>query len=430
MRQPAVWRIRRVTGEHVGVSQAYPLMAFRQQAEALANAGDLGEARALLEDVVADARGKLGEDDPDLLATAHHLAILHRRADDPTAARRVLEEAYAAGQWRLGDADPLMLEISFDLGMVAAELGNRHEARKALARVADTGASVLGEDHWAVQQARDYLDKDPSTVRVDDSPGLAGDVYPTIPAQRAPTGLTAAESPAPTAPRTGPEGEPAGETVRPAEEPGWQTAEPDGRAEWETDTPTGRLDWDTAGPGGRVAGEGDDDQGWDAAAGGHGTVPEPVDEAGAAGHGTDGPAYQKRGSTIFAAVAAGVAVIVAVAALIFALGGNQSNTKDNVPTLAGDPPGDVRLIDLGASIRLTWQDPAAGKVTFLVTGGHPGDHLLRPMGQTGLGQTSYELQGLSTELDYCFAVVAVYGSSAFASSPQVCTSRVRPSRTQ
>lgn len=354
-----------------GVSQAYPLTAFRQQADALANAGELGQARALLEDVVADARGKLGEDHPDVLAAAHHLAILHRRADDPAAARRVLEEAYAAGQWRLGDADPLMLEISFDLGMVAAELGNRHEARKALTRVAETGASVLGTDHWAVQQARAYLDKDPSIVRVDDGPGLAGDVHPTIPAQRSANEANEANE------------------AHEAHAAGWQT------------TP-----------------------------GSEGTVPEPVDPTGAANQETDRPAYQKRGSMIFAAVAAILAVVVAVAALIFALTADQSNTKDNVPTLAGAPPSDVRLMDLGASIKLTWLDPAQGKVTFLVTGGHPGDHLLKPMGQTGPGETSYELQGLSTDLDYCFAVVAVYGSSAFASSPQVCTSRVRPSRTQ
>ena len=363
-----------------GVSQAYPLMAFRQQADALANAGDLGQARELLEDVVADARGMLGEDNPDVLAAAHHLATLHRRADDPAAARRVLEEAYAAGQWRLGDADPLMLEISFDLGMVASELGNRHEARKALARVAETGASVLGADHWAVQQARAYLDKDPSIVRVDESPDLAGDVYPTIPAQRPAPGHEPDEAPAT-------EGEPEADTAALGSE-------------------------------------------YEAHPGGDGAVPEPVDATGAAGHGTVGPAYQKRGSIVFAAVAAGLAVIVAVAALFFALSDNQSDTKDNVPTLAGDPPGDVRLIDLGPSIKLTWDDPAQGKVTFLVTGGHPGDHLLKPMGQTGPGETTYELQGLSTQLDYCFAVVAVYGASAFASSPQVCTNRVRPSSTQ
>ena len=425
-----------------GVSQAYPLMAFRQEAEALADAGDLGHARALLEDVVADARGKLGEDDRGVLATAHHLATLHRRADDPAAARRVLEEAYAGGKWRLGDADPLMLEISFDLGMVAAELGNRHEARKALARVAESGASVLGADHWAVQQARAYLDKDPSMVRVDEGPGLAGGLYPTIPAQRPPTGPDDEPGRATPTPTGQPKRETAGaadraewETAGAAERAAWETAGAADQAAWETAGAADQAGWETGGAADRAeTGAGADE--WErdrerAAEPGAGeAVPDARDVAGGAGHGTGRPAYQKRGSMIFAAVAAGLAVIVAVVALIFALGGNQSNTKDNVPTLAGDPPGDVQLADLGASIRLTWRDPAAGTVTFLVTGGHPGDHLLRPMGQTGPGETSYELHGLSTELDYCFAVVAVYGSSSFASSPQVCTSRVRPSRTQ
>src|SRR4029450_221689 len=99
---------------------------------------------------MAAGRSSLGEDHPEVLAAAHQLALLHQLADDPTTARRILEEAYAAGQWRLGDADPLILEISYDLGTVAEELGNRHEARKAFARVADTGAAVLGAGPWGV----------------------------------------------------------------------------------------------------------------------------------------------------------------------------------------------------------------------------------------------------------------------------------------
>ena len=132
---------------------------------------------------------------------------------------------------------------------------------------------------------------------------------------------------------------------------------------------------------------------------------------------------------IFAAIAAAIAVVVAVAALIFALTLNESNSKGNVPTLGGLPPTDVRLADLGSSVTLTWRDPADGHATFMITGGHPGD-LLKAMGQTGPGETSYELQGLAPRLDYCFAVVAVYSASSFASSPQVCTRRVRPSQTQ
>ena len=46
------------------------------------------------------------------------------------------------------------------------------------------------------------------------------------------------------------------------------------------------------------------------------------------------------------------------------------------------------------------------------------------MGQVGPDQTTFDLQGLNAELDYCFAIVAVYSTSQFATSPQTCTSRV------
>ena len=142
----------------------------------------------------------------DGLAAAHQLAGVHRQAGDPSAARRELEEAYAAGQRRLSDADPLMLAISFDLGVVADELGNRHEARRALTRVATTGPAVLGEDHWAVRQARAYLGEDPPTVRLDGDqlapedanfdatygkhpPSMGPDEVGSHPASRSPFGL-------------------------------------------------------------------------------------------------------------------------------------------------------------------------------------------------------------------------------------------------
>jgi hypothetical protein len=52
------------------------------------------------------------------------------------------------------------------------------------------------------------------------------------------------------------------------------------------------------------------------------------------------------------------------------------------------------------------------------------------MGQTGPGAVAYTLNGLNDKLDYCFAIVAVYSTTQFATSPQVCTSRPRPAPTQ
>jgi hypothetical protein len=361
--------------QHGGVSQPSPLLAVRQRAQALAGSGDLAGARAALEHAVDAGKGTLGEDDPDVLATLHQLARMHQQADDPSAARRVLEEAYAAGQWRLGDSDPLMLEISFDLGVVAEELGNRHEARKAFGRVAGTGAAVLGADHWAVARARAYLGDDPAAVPTD------GPTQPPV--------------------------QPAPVQHSPIEHAPVQQAPIQQRPSYHYALTEATVAQPVAAP------------------------PPPVQHivptrAGVSSPYEKGEPYQKdqkRGSVVFAAIAAGLAAVIAVVALVVVLANRGSGGDgENVPTLGGPPPTDVRLDDNGSAVRLTWTDPADGKTTFLITGGHPGE-VLRPMGQVGPGETSFDLQGLSAQLNYCFAIVAVYSTTKFASSPQTCTSR-------
>jgi hypothetical protein len=272
-----------------------------------------------------------------------------------------------------------MLEISFDLGVVAEELGNRHEARKAFGRVAATGAAVLGTDHWAVARARAYLGDDPAAVRVD-GPAQQPQVQQP-PIQQGPM------TPAPIPPQ------------RVQQPPYPQTSYHDALTEATVAQPI-------AAP------------------------PPPVQHivpthAGVSTPYEKGEPYQrdqKRGSVVFAAIAAGLAAVIAVVALVFVLANHATGDGENVPTLGGPPPTDVRLDDSGSAVRLSWSDPADGKTTFLITGGHPGE-VLRPMGQVGPGETSFDLQGLSTQLDYCFAIVAVYSTSKFASSPQTCTSR-------
>src|SRR5689334_11583231 len=140
-----------------GVSQPSPLAPARQQAQALAESGDLVGAIALLERAVALGKINLAEGDPDVLRTALQLGRVLQKDDDPAAARRVLEDAYGAGLFRLGDSDALMLEISHEIGVVAEELGNKHEARKAFGRVAELGPAALGGGHPAVARARAYL---------------------------------------------------------------------------------------------------------------------------------------------------------------------------------------------------------------------------------------------------------------------------------
>jgi hypothetical protein len=142
---------RRVVGKH-GRVHSYP--HARQQAQQIADSGDLPGALAVLAPVVEAGRPGLASGDPELLETMRQLAGLHARLGDPTAARRLLEEAYAAG--RGGPGEPLMVLLAFDLAVVADELANRLVARKNFGLVALHGPAALGADHPAVVQARAY----------------------------------------------------------------------------------------------------------------------------------------------------------------------------------------------------------------------------------------------------------------------------------
>jgi tetratricopeptide repeat protein len=137
------------------------------------------------------------------------------------------------------------------------------------------------------------------------------------------------------------------------------------------------------------------------------------------------PHDHRKGLGLFAAIAAVLAAVIAVAALVFVLAnrsGDNGNDSD-VPTLGGGPtPTDVRLQDEGARIKVTWTDPTAGTVSFLVAMAHPGEQL-NPVATLGPGTTSYEMSALNPALDYCFVVVAVYRDDQYATSAQACTAR-------
>ncbi|GAA2470580.1 tetratricopeptide repeat protein [Winogradskya humida] len=151
-------------------SSAFP--QARYQAQTLADAGEVAQAQAVLENAIEQGKTGLAEGDPELLATMRQLAALHTRLDDPTAARRLLEEAMA-GAHRLPDTDPLRLMLTYDLAVVAEELANRHEARTNFTRVAQFGPAILGTGHWAVTNARTYLQTGtlpPSPVAPSSSP--------------------------------------------------------------------------------------------------------------------------------------------------------------------------------------------------------------------------------------------------------------------
>ncbi|MDP9793331.1 hypothetical protein J2S43_001843 [Catenuloplanes nepalensis] len=143
----------------------------RQQAQQIADGGDLAAATALLENVVEQGRPALASGDPELLTTMRRLAGLYAQAGDHTGARRLLEEAYAAGRQRIQPVDPVMVLLAYDLAVVADELANRLVAKKNFALVAEHGPAALGEGHPAVAHAREYV--------TGGTPAATEDAFPT-----------------------------------------------------------------------------------------------------------------------------------------------------------------------------------------------------------------------------------------------------------
>jgi len=358
-----------------GVAEPSLLAGVRHNALALGAAGDLAGARDYLDRALESARPAFGEDHPEVLETAQVLAGLHRDLGDSPAARRVLEEALATGQLRLGEADPLLLAISFDLGMIAEELGNRHEARRNLTLVATWGPSVLGPDHWQVRAARDYLDG-ASLNR---------------PAAQVSDPFTPAPVPPPTPSHDPPLTWPATE-FRPVYPPAPAPPPPPAPAPAPVPQPTPAV--------------------------------APV-LAPAAARTRGLPLIVSVGAATAAVLAALVVVVVGMAVLID--GPNvpvaPSATPDAGPGLAGEPPTGLRITDDGSAITITWSDPTAGTVPFIVAGGR-GGQVLGALATVNPGQIRYTVNGLNPDVDYCFTVLAVYSAEQYATSGQVCTARV------
>lgn len=148
-------------------------------------------------------------------------------------------------------------------------------------------------------------------------------------------------------------------------------------------------------------------------------------------------AARGRGALIATAAAACVAAALAAVALLMVLTdrpqapAGDARTGDAPPaapgpTIAGDPPTDLRLRDNGTTVTVTWTDPTAGTVPFIVAGGRAGQ-TLGAMATVNPGQTSFTINGLNPQLDYCFTVLAVYSTDRYATSGQVCTTRTTAS---
>jgi len=138
---------------------------------------------------------------------------------------------------------------------------------------------------------------------------------------------------------------------------------------------------------------------------------------------------RSRATLIGAAVAAGVALVAVAGLGAVVLNRDDapppaSDAVTAAPAVSGPPPGDLKLRDDLVTITLTWTDPSGGAVPFMVAGGRAG-LALGVMATVEPGRTSHTINGLSSRVDYCFTVLAVYSTDSFATSSQVCTKRER-----
>ena len=388
--------------------------------------GNLAGARDLLEPVADVAAIRLGTDDPDVIETMRRLATVYRELGELASARRVLEEALEGALLRLGEDEPVVLGISAELGAIADELGNRHEARKNLTRVARYGPGVYGPQHPYVRMAQRYLGADAPLAE----PGpqaqasFAPPPAPPVPLVPVQPGVYRPPSPA--------EQEAGRHQAEPAPyEPG--VYRPDAQAQAQAQAP----------PVPQVP--------INPFAGNEAPVPfsapEPVESPSRFGsHEFELPdreeSHRSRTPLIALGVVALVAVVAAVVVAVLAFGkprsapaagpsaaagvsgpsGGATHAASPSPSPGGAAPNDVKLRDDGDSVTLTWTDPSGGTVPYLIEAGKAGTQLGR-YNALPPGQSTYTVIGLNPRLDYCFTVVAVYGTDLVAPSNLVCTQR-------
>lgn len=381
-----------------GVSAPHHLSAAWADADALRTKGQLAAARDLLEPVADVAAIRLGSDDPDVIETMRRLASVHRELGELASARRVLEEALEGAQLRLSEDDPVVLGISAELGAIADELGNRHEARRNLSRVARYGPAVFGPQHPYVRAAQDFLgivappESPPEAPASPPAPTTREEPVMEEPGVYRPAGRHHAREPEVEEP--------------PVEEPPVEV----GRvSEPEVGAPRlehSALPWYQQPD----------------------VVPDVVVPPFPAGPPVEEP-HRSRTLMIALGVVALAAVVAAAVVLVVVLVSPRTGTNakpgaspSSSSTAPGAAPTDVNLRDDGASVTLTWTDPSGGTVPFFVEVGKPGGQL-QLYNTLPRGETTYRVVGLNPRLDYCFSVIAVYGTNVVAPSDLVCTQR-------
>jgi hypothetical protein len=380
--------------------ELHNIVDIHAQARQRGEAGDLTGARTMLEDALATGELRLGREDPRLAPLMVDLATIARRLGNLTEARNQLRRAYAIIVASAGPEHATSLSIEGRLAAVVYRLGEPTEAYDW--HLADAGRRVLGSEHPAVRGAQQRL------------------------AASAHTPPSAAAPP----------------PVVPADPPSWNA---DSQA-WATDVQT----W-AAPPPATYTPVADgvyqrqpgitvvpppplpprDVEVW--------PEPPPLPRG-------DGPIQRRSGHGGGVALVASLGAVILVAAAVVALqllrpdGGPAAPDPVTAPsaitvpanarpttTEAAPAPAKVVLRDDGGSVTLTWEDPGAGKVPFIVSGARDGNALFA-MASVPPGQTTSTIYGLNVNYNYCFTVSAVWSSDNIKSSIRTCTYRLASSR--
>ncbi|HZN72196.1 MAG TPA: fibronectin type III domain-containing protein [Micromonosporaceae bacterium] len=101
---------------------------------------------------------------------------------------------------------------------------------------------------------------------------------------------------------------------------------------------------------------------------------------------------------------------------------SATGSPTTAPAVAAEAPRDIRLVDHGTSVELTWILPAGAEGPLFVSGSS-GNNPARPFQTLLPGSTTYTVFGLNPTLQYCFVLTLVYSTEVTAGSDPVCTRR-------
>jgi hypothetical protein len=454
------------------------LVAAHAQGRRLAESGDLTGARTLLEEALQRGELRLGQEDPRLAPIMVDLATIARRLGNLTEAHDQLHRAHTIIATTAGADHPTSLSIEARLAAVIHRLGDPTDAHDR--HLVDAGARVLGDDHPAVQGARQRL-----AARTQAPPSLVagGFPHPAAPAPRGADGPVAAPAFAPPAVPSPSPGATSPAFAAPA-------------ASSPIAAPAASSPIAASAGSAPGVGAGDDaptEQAF-AAAGEHGfgvagaspdlpsqvsppypavrdhvrALPAtlaPLDSApvGATyapvadgiyqrvdtrpvtsdGHGwskgfiddEEPTIRRRRGANAGMILVAALCAVVLIGGVLVALqlllpdGGPTVPGPVTTPTVAASPaPTGVTIRDEGGSVTITWVDPSKGTVQFLVSGAREGN-ALAVLTSVPAGRTVATIYGLNTNYNYCFSVSAVWSADNIQESMRTCTSRTLSSGT-